>query len=125
MNQNINEIEINGVEYVRKDSVKTNEKAETLDGMPYVIVRTYSAGVHAGYLASRNDKESCLKKSRRLWYWSGANSLSEMSVYGVSKPQNCKFAVEVPEIILTESIEIIPCSEVAKKSINGVDVWQK
>lgn len=125
MNTEINELEVNGVKYVRKDSIKNNEIAESLNGMPYVIVRTYSAGVHAGYLANRKDKESCLKKSRRLWYWEGANSLSEMAVLGVLKPKNCKFAIEVDEIILTESIEIIPCTEASRKSIIGVDQWQK
>lgn len=124
MNQNINEIEINGVEYVRKDSVKTNERAETLDGMPYVIVRTYSAGVHAGYLASRKDKESCLKKSRRLWYWKGANTLSDIANNGVSCPKECKFSQEVEEIILTESIEILPCTEKGRKNIMSVEVWK-
>jgi hypothetical protein len=124
MNQNINEIEINGIEYVRKDSVNTNEKAETLDDMPYVIVRTYSAGVHAGYLASRKDKESILKKSRRLWYWKGANTLSDIANDGVKNPKECKFTQEVAEIILTESIEIIPCTEIGRKNIISVEAWK-
>jgi len=90
----------------------------------YVIIRTYSAGVHAGYLKERNGKEVTLKNSRRIWYWDGAASLSQMAVDGVSKPENCKFAVVLPEIILTEAIEIIPCTEKAKTCIEGVKEWK-
>jgi hypothetical protein len=91
---------------------------------PYVIVRTYSAGVHAGTLIYRKGKEVILKDSRRLWYWDGAASLSELAVRGVSKPGNCKFPAVVPEITLTEAIEIIPCSAEARKIIQEVPEWK-
>ncbi len=89
----------------------------------YVIVRTYSAGVFAGNLKSREGKEVVLADARRLWYWSGAASLSELAVRGVSQPKQCKFPVAVPEIILTEAIEIINCSAEAEKSIREVPEW--
>ena len=91
---------------------------------PYVIVRTYSAGVFAGYLESRKGKEVKLSNARRLWYWDGAASLSQLAVDGVSKPANCKFPVEVPSVELTEAIEILPVSEKAKKSIASVKTWE-
>lgn len=112
---------INGIEYVRKDSVK--QKAEELDGMEYCIVRTYSSGVFAGYVESRNNKNVVIRKVRRIWYWDGANSLSQLAVDGTLKPENCKFACEVDTIIVTEAIEIIPCTQKAKKSIEGVEEW--
>ena len=90
----------------------------------YVIVRTYSAGAHAGTLVSRKGKEVELSDSRRLWYWDGAASLSEMAIRGVSKPQNCKFPGVVTSITLTEAIEIIPCTSEAKKSIESVPEWK-
>jgi hypothetical protein len=90
----------------------------------YVIVRTYSAGAHAGTLVSRKGKEVKLKNARRLWYWDGAASLSEMAIRGVSKPQNCKFPGAVASIILTEAIEIIPCTVEARTSIEGVAEWK-
>lgn len=116
-------ITINGVEYVKKDSVVT--EAPKLDGMEYCMVRTYSAGVFAGYIESREGKEAVLRKARRIWYWDGAASLSELATRGTSKPNNCKFPCEVDKIILTEVIEIIPISAEAKKSIEGVPVWTK
>jgi hypothetical protein len=90
----------------------------------YVIVRTYSAGVHAGTLVSRKGKEVVLKNSRRLWYWDGAASLSELAMRGVTKPGNCKFPAVLPSIILTEAIEIIPCTVLAKKIIAEVPEWK-
>ena len=72
------EIEINGVKYVPKDSIK--KMANDSKGLPYVLVRTYSAGVHAGYLSERKGKEVKLIKARRIWYWDGAASLSPASV---------------------------------------------
>ncbi len=115
-------IRIDEVEYVRKDSIKTS--AKTLNDMKYVIIRTYSAGVHAGYLKSRNGKEVELINARRLWKWVGAASLSQLSVDGVSNPAECKFPCEVSSIELTECIEVIPCTEKARISIKEVVVWE-
>lgn len=120
-------ININGIEYVEKsyyDSLIEERKAETLDDMEYCIVRTYSAGVFAGYIEKREGKEVTLRKVRRIWYWDGANSLSQLAVDGTLKPENCKFAVEVDKILVLETIEIIPCTEKARLSITGVEEWR-
>lgn len=90
----------------------------------YVIVRTFSAGVFAGYLISREDKEVVLRNARRIWYWDGAASLSQLAMEGTSKPENCKFPCEVDEVTLTEAIEILSVTEVAQKSIADVPVWK-
>jgi len=116
------EIEIDGIKYVPEG---TQSKAEQVDGLDYVIVRTYSAGVFAGYLKEREGKEGVVLNARRLWYWSGANSLSELSQQGVTNPDDCKFPQEVPSVTLTEIIEILPCSQKAKDSIAGVAVWKQ
>jgi hypothetical protein len=91
---------------------------------PYVMVRCARAGVFAGYLQSRKGMEVELTQARRIWYWDGAASLSQLAQSGTSKPQNCKFPEPVDSIILTEAIEIIPISPIAQKSIDGVPVWR-
>lgn len=91
---------------------------------PYVIVRTHSAGVFAGHLKSRKGKEVELTNARRLWYWKGAASLSQLAVDGVSCPNECKFPCAVERIQLTEAIEILDVTAKAKASIEGVPVWQ-
>lgn len=119
----MNTITINGEEFVKKSDVCL--MAEPVDGMDYCIIRTYSAGVFAGYLAQRDGKEVTLRNARRIWYWEGACSLSQLAVDGTKNPENCKFAMPVPKIILTEVIEIIPTTEIAKKNIEGVEIWKK
>jgi len=89
----------------------------------YCIVRTYSAGVFGGNVVSKEGKEVELRNARRLWYWEGAASLSQLAVDGTSKPEKCKFPVAVPRIYLTEVIEIIPCTGKAELSIREVAVW--
>ena len=89
----------------------------------YVIVRTYSAGVFAGVLVSRAGKEVRLTHARRLWYWSGAASLSELAVRGTKRSSDCKFPDPV-DIELTEAIEIIDCTPEARQSIEAVAPWR-
>lgn len=91
----------------------------------YVIVRTYSAGVFAGYLESKNGQDVILSKARRLWYWAGAASLSQLAVEGTSKPKECKFPTEVESINLLQAIEIIPVTQKAQDSIASVKVWEE
>jgi len=91
----------------------------------YVVVRTYSAGVFVGYLKQRTGREVTLANARRIYKWAGAATLSQLSVDGTSKPEECKFPCEVPEVLLLEAIEILPCSEKARKSINKVKIWQE
>ena len=119
----IDTITIEGVEYVPKEeSVKMASK---LDGLEYMMCRTYSAGVFAGYLKERSGQEVELINARRIWSWAGAASLSQLAMEGTSKPNECKFPIAVERVILTQVIEIIPITEKAQKSIEGVAVWKK
>ncbi len=101
--------------------MKTKPKSKSA---AHVIVRTQSAGVFAGVLKSRKCSEAIVTNARRLWYWSGAASLSQMAVDGVSNPSGCKFPVAVPEVTLLGVIEILPLSDKAKASIDAVPVWK-
>jgi hypothetical protein len=89
----------------------------------YKIVRTYSAGVFAGEIKSRNGQEVIMTNARRLWKWSGAASLSQLAMEGVKNPNDCMFPCEVKEVELLQVIEILDCTDEAKKSIKGVKVW--
>ena len=83
----------------------------------YVIVRTYSAGVHFGILKSRKGKEVSLTASRRIWRWFGANTLSEIATAGLD---GSKSRVAAPvSIVLTEAIEIIACTPAAVASLKA------
>jgi hypothetical protein len=115
-------IVVDGATYVLEDTKKMNEDN-------YAIIRTYAAGVFAGHIIETNliaaTPIAILKNARRLWYWDGAASLSQMAMDGVTKPNNCKFAMEIPKIELTGVIEVIPCTKKATTNIKGVPVWKK
>lgn len=90
----------------------------------YYIVRAKDAGVFAGNIKERNGDEVTMTNVRRLWYWDGACSISQLAVDGTKKPENCKFTVTVPEMVILGAIEIIPCSDVAEHSIKAVKEWR-
>lgn len=123
METEVKEITINGVEYVQKGCV--SEPAEKVDGMKYVIIRARDAGVFAGYLESKEGQEVVLRNARRLWYWSGAASLSQLAMEGTKKPGECKFPCEVNRIEISQVIEVIDTTKQAQKSIKGVKVWEQ
>ena len=120
------EITIDGIEYVRKDSVCQN--ADENDGMRAVIIRSYAAGVHFGYLKSTEHTLAgtlcTLVNTRRVYSWQGAATLSQMALEGVKSPENCKFSVVLPENTIQNCIEIIPISSQAWECLNNVKVWK-
>jgi len=88
----------------------------------FVVVRTYSAGVHVGTLDAQNGKEVTLSNARRIWSWQGANTLNEIANKGVGK--GSKVSDTVSMISLTEAIEIIAGTEEAQTNLGGLG-WGK
>lgn len=89
-----------------------------------VLVRGDKSGVFFGTLAAKEGSEVTLKNCRRIWYWNGAASLYQLALEGSKKPEECKFTVTVPEMVILDAIEIIPCSPEAILNIEGVKVWK-
>jgi hypothetical protein len=117
------EIILNNQTYVLKDDTNFSDNNIPTKELRYVIVRTRTAGVHAGYLYHREGKEVVLKKSRNIWKWAGASTLSQLAMTGTSNPSGCKFPCVVDHIELTDAIEILHCTEEAKKCLETVPVW--
>ncbi len=116
-------ITIDEVKYIRADS---NNKSELVDGLQYSVIRTYSAGVHIGYVKEfgvKDPQHAKLLKSRRLHYWTNACSLSQVAMDGVA--DDSRIAMELPEIELTDVIEVIPCSEKSAEFFKSAKVWKK
>lgn len=89
------------------------------------IIRCDRAGVFYAEIKERRGSEADLVNARRLWYWDGAASPSQLATEGVTRPENCKFTVTVPSMTVLGVIEVIPCTEAACKSIDGVRVWKR
>ena len=90
----------------------------------YYIVRARGAGVFAGNITEKNGQEITMTNVRRLHYWDGAASLSQMANEGVKKPQNCRFSVTVNEITVLEAIEVLKCTDEAEQNIRNVGIWR-
>ena len=93
-----------------------------------VIIRADRAGVFYGTLAevesNGNELQVELRDLRRLWYWDGACSLTQLSVEGTMNPDKCKFTIRQTSAVIAGVIEILPCSDVACESIEAVEEWK-
>ena len=103
--------------------MSNSESAISKDGLEYVVIRSKDSGVHAGYLKKHEGVDVVLVDTRRIYYWSGASTLSELATKGVANPDNCKFPAPIAEIRVFGICEIIPCTEAARESIINVPIW--
>ena len=88
-----------------------------------VIIRTYSAGVHYGILNKVKDNVVELKNARRIHYWNGANSLTDIALGGISDKATSRITKKLPSIILQNVIEIIECTDVAIEDLDNFPEW--
>ena len=115
-----NEIVINGVKYLPESELKATETAKSVKGLTYCIIRTYSAGVWAGWVDLKIYGEKMfVQDARRLWRWWSEFTLSALATTGIKdgKESENKYAMPVEKVYLTNVIEIIPCTETAKQQI--------
>jgi hypothetical protein len=91
------------------------------------IVRANGAGVFFGNVAEENEQAQTVVMTdvKRLWYWDGASSLSELAEHGVACPEKCKFTCNVSRIKVYNVLEILDVTEEAEASINGVKEWKQ
>ena len=93
----------------------------------FVIIRTHSAGVWMGKIKSLKGSVAIITKARRLWYWSGAASLSQLAIEGTKRPNDCKFTMTINDddgVYLPQVIEVLPCTQEAVNNINSVKEWK-
>lgn len=93
--------------------------------MEKVIVRANGAGVFFGELKEKNGTEVTMCNVRKLFYWDGAAAIEQLAVDGTLSPENCKFTVVVNEMTITNVLQIIPCTEKAINSLEGVKLWKR
>ena len=89
------------------------------------VVRGDRSGVFFGTVKSIDGQTVEMENVRRLWHWDGANTITEIATNGVTKPENCKFTVEVKNLLLLDVIEINIATEKAIESIDKVQVWTR
>lgn len=118
---------IDDVKHVRADAVKA--EAPTVDGLKRCIIRSYAAGVFIGYVKERraevNGVNVVVVNCKRIHYWSGACSLTQLALDGTNDGDNCRITDPVAEQEINNVIEILPVTEKASKNIDAVKVWKK
>ena len=114
---------IDDIKYVRADSFKKD--AATLDGKQFVVVRSTTASPFFGYLEKEDEvnKTVILCNARRIYYWEGASTLSQLAESGTSKPDKCKFPAAV-KVKISNVHEIYYATEEARISLESVKVWK-
>ena len=122
MNTKIQELTIEGVTYVPKDSAMN--AAQSVEGMPFVLIRGYGSGVQYGYLKSRNGCEVVLINSRRIWSWNKATETIQIACEGIDAA-NSKVTMAIPEKIITDAIEILTITEQGAKNLQSQPIWKK
>lgn len=71
------------------------------------IFRGTNSGVFYGTLVEHKGQEVTIKNCRRIWYWDGANSVSQIAVDGVEFPENCKFPMAIKFIKLMMFLQLL------------------
>ena len=96
-----------------------------MEHQKYYIIRGDRSGVFFGQIVERKDREVTLTNCRRVWYWAGAASLSQLAAEGVKEPQSCRIAMPVEELTVLDAIELIRCTDAAVVNIKAVPEWKR
>ena len=88
-----------------------------------VIARIERAGVFMGVLDYIDGDIVRLKDVRRIYYWEGALSVTDMAVNGIRRGR-VTVAVGVAEFNRGELIEINECTEKAVERFKAIAPWR-
>ncbi len=89
----------------------------------YVVIRSHMSGTHIGILQSfdHQTRIAYLQKSSRLWSWQ-AFTLSELAMFGCGV--DSKIAIEVPEMMIFDVIELIPAASAAVEKTKSIPTYE-
>ena len=98
-----------------------------LSNLPFVLIRCNMAGCHFGYMLEKREPNGefigvTLLKSRRIYSWAGANTLSDLAMNGSTNPKDCKISLPVDKEDFM-ACEIIYCSENGKNALSAIPIW--
>lgn len=91
------------------------------------IVRCYGAGVFFGEVkevsSGANGLNVRLANARKIWYWRGAAAVEQLSQDGCD--DESKITVTVPDLVVANAVQIIPCANKAVKNIEAKKAWKR
>lgn len=91
------------------------------------IVRCYGAGVFFGEVkevtSDANGLNVRLANARKVWYWDGAAAVEQLSQDGCN--DRSEITVAVPELVVANACQIIPCSDKAVRNLEAKKEWKR
>ena len=115
---------IDGIEYVRADSV--SKEPLNLDGMDYAIVRSKDQGVMCGYVKSINGRTVVLHQARQIWKYDSYFVLPDIAEKGMRDPDKAMLSVAMSqEMYMLEACGVMICTEEAAKQLIGIPAQVK
>lgn len=88
-----------------------------------IIARIERAGVFHGTLDYIDSDIIRLKDARRLYYWEGALSVTDMAAKGI-KGGKVTVPISTVEFLTDQIVELNECSVDATKSIESIKPWK-
>ena len=88
-----------------------------------IIARIDRAGVFHGTLDHIDNDIMCLKDARRIYYWEGALSVTDMAANGL-RAGKISTPVTKVEFMTSKVVELNECSNEASSSIEAIKVWK-
>ena len=85
------------------------------------IVRSYDAGVYYGTVTEVNGETVKMENVRNIWYWEGANCLSDVAANGVG--EDSKVSRVISTMVLNRCCQINPCADAAIKNLDKQSIW--
>jgi len=116
-------IMIDDEKYVMLKDIDKQQNA-SIDGLDYAIVCCAHAGIFAGYISKHVEQHISLIHARRIKYWDGAASITQLAMGGTNKPENCLFTPKHSVRVL-DAVSVTLCTEKGRASIEGVKDWVK
>lgn len=91
------------------------------------IVRCYGAGVFFGEVkevsSDANGLNVRMANVRKIWSWDGAAAVEQLSQDGCN--DESKLTVVVPELVVADAIQIIPCTDKAIANLESKAEWKR
>ncbi len=94
-----------------------------MDQDKYFIVRADRAGVFFGKIKEQTDTSVTMTDVRKIHYWERAAAVEEISQNGVGG--GSRLTVVVPEMKISNPIQVIACSEKATETLKAWPVWKR
>lgn len=88
-----------------------------------IIARIDRAGVFYGTLDYIDSEIIRLKDTRRIYFWNGAMSVTDMAAKGITGGK-VTIPVTSVEFMTDKVVELNECSNEAVKSIEAIEAWR-